>query len=146
MLFLGVLVIGLVSCVNNAEEEKSSSKSKESLKEKEDENVTFLDYDRAAEFKDGVAVVSKTVNFESTHYVIDEDFNVLFSYKGNQEFVDSYIKIPSKDDEKQINILDKNGEVVYSYDDKEYKKKVELSLMVYSLLQNKQILIIPQKQ
>ena len=126
MLFLGVLVIGLVGCGNNAEEEKSSSKSKESVKEQEDENVTFLDYDRAAEFNDGVAVVSKTENFESTYYVIDEDFNVLFSYKGNQEFVGGYIKIPAKDDEKQINILNKNGEVIYSYDDKEYKKKVEL--------------------
>ncbi len=30
------------------------------------------------------------------HYVIDEDFNVLFSYEGNQEFFGGYIKIPSK--------------------------------------------------
>jgi len=121
LLRVGLAIIALLVTTGCTKVEKNSDKSKS------EDKTSYLEYDYAGVFNDGVAVVTKTENFESIKYVIDEDFNVLFAYKGNNEFVGSYLLIADKDDSKKINILNKNGDIVYSYDDKEYKKKVELA-------------------
>lgn len=116
-----ILIIFSIFCLSGC-----NDKSSESKKGNNSENEQYLDYNLISEFKDGIAIATKTVNFQTTQYVIDENFNVLFSFKGNVGFVGKYMKIADKDDEKKINIIDQNGEVVYSYDDREFKKKVEL--------------------
>ena len=83
-----------------------------------------LSIDRAMDFDGDIAVVTQTVNMMGTHYVIDREFNVLYSYKGNSTYLDGYMQIPVEE-EKKTNIVDKNGNVVFSYGDYEYEK-VEL--------------------
>ncbi len=111
------LILSLTGCNNKSSESKTGNST---------ESEEYLDYNLISEFKDGTAIATKTINFQTTQYVIDENFNVLFSYKGNETFVGKYMKIADPNDEKKINIVDQSGEVVYSYDDKEFKKKVEL--------------------
>lgn len=116
---MSLLLISLTGCKNN-ENDKQKNISNNNEKE------SYLNYDLISEFKDGIAIATKTKNFETTRYVIDENFNVMFSYKGNEEFVGKYMKIADKGDSQKINIVNQNGDIVYSYDDKEFKKKVEL--------------------
>ena len=121
ILMLVSMVFILTGCSTKKEDTKEISQTNT-----EQQEVSYLDYDRTAEFSEGIAVVSKTIDFKPIHYVIDKDFNVLFSYEGNSTFVGKYMLIPDKDDKTKINVLNEKGETVYSYDDKEYKKEVKL--------------------
>ncbi len=121
ILMLVSMVFILTGCSTKKEDTKEISQTNT-----EQQEVSYLDYDRTAEFSEGIAVVSKTIDFKPIHYVIDKDFNVLFSYEGNSTFVGKYMLIPDKDDKTKINVQNEKGETVYSYDDKEYKKEVKL--------------------
>lgn len=97
--FIGILIIGLTGCADKKEKKKNENNNKIS-----NEKVSYLDYDSISEFDDGIAIASNTINFETTKYVIDKDFNVLLSYKPNnayEVFVGKYMKIKDKDDEKK---------------------------------------------
>ena len=52
------------------------------------------------------------------------NFKILSSYEGNSTYIDGYIQIRN-DNEEKTNILDKNGNIVFSYGDHEYEE-VEL--------------------
>lgn len=125
LILISILFV-FTGCSNNKEINDVSQELNNNTITSQKETISYLDYDRTGEFNEGIAVIHKTKDFKTTHYVIDQDFNVLFSYQGNSEFIGKYMKIADKDDEKKINILNEKGDIVYSYDDKEYKKEVEL--------------------
>ena len=112
------LLLFLTGCgndeVNNNNEQNSNNNSTQQS----------ISIDRAMDFDGDIAVVTQTINMVGTHYVIDKDYNVLYSYKGNSTYLDGYMQIPVEN-EKKTNIVDKNGNVVFSYGDYEYEK-VEL--------------------
>lgn len=83
-----------------------------------------IEIDRTQDFDGDMAVVTKTQNSVATHYVINQDFQVLYEYKGNSTYTDGYMQIEDEDN-KKTDIVDKNGNVVFSYGDYEYEK-VEL--------------------
>ena len=118
ILMLVSMVFILTGCSTKKEDTKEISQTNT-----EQQEVSYLDYDRTAEFSEGIAVVSKTIDFKPIHYVIDKDFNVLFSYEGNSTFVGKYMLIPDKDDKTKINVLNEKGETVYSYMIKNTRKK-----------------------
>ena len=97
--------------VNNNNEQNSNNNSTQQS----------ISIDRAMDFYGDIAVVTQTINMVGTHYVIDKDYNVLYSYKGNSTYLDGYMQIPVEN-EKKTNIVDKNGNVVFSYSDYEYEK------------------------
>lgn len=98
---------------------KISNKKQKKKKEK-----TAIEIDRTVDFDGDIAVVTHTSNFVGTHYVIDKTFNVLSSYEGNSTYVDGYMQIPDEEN-KKTNIIDINGNIVFSYGDYDYEK-VEL--------------------
>lgn len=101
----GACLLGITGCSNK---EKTNSNTK-----------GYLDYNLITEFDDGIAIASKQVNFKPVNYVIDENFNVLFSYEGNDKFIGEYMKV---EEHKKVNIVNKNGKIVYSYDDDSSKE------------------------
>ena len=91
-----------------------------------EQGKTEININRAEDFKDGIAVVTETVNFEGTHYVIDKNFKVLSNYTGNTYgYIDGYMQIEDKTDSRKTNIVDTKGNVIFSYTKDDYIK-VEL--------------------
>ena len=85
------------------------------------ENVNYLKLDRTEDFDGDMTVVGQTSNFITTHYVIDKDFNILCSYTGNSTYIDGYMELEDENN-KKTDIVDVNGNVVFSYGDYEYKE------------------------
>lgn len=126
MKILGVAIIlvitlfSLTGCLNR--KEIVAEQNNTNTEEKEEENVRYLDFDRTREFEYDTVELSQTVNFKATNYVVDRDFNALFSHEGNAEaFIDGYMQLQDKTDENKLNFLDKNGNIVYTVDKTKYK-------------------------
>ena len=113
LICLGIM-FSLTGCGSEEENKKVNSSA--------NENKEYITYDNITEFDEGIAIATDGKD----KYVVDENFNVLFSYKGNSQFVGKYMQIADVYDDKQINIVNQNGDIVYSYDGSEYNKKVEI--------------------
>ena len=131
ILFICISIIALVTLTGCSKTKQSEEKQNEGVSENnksesntENENVTYLKIDRTENFDGETAVVSETVNFSPVNYVIDKDFNVLCSYTGNSTYIDGFMQIEDSKN-KKTNVVDVNGNVVFSYEDFEYKN-VEL--------------------
>ena len=119
ILFLAMMIIFLTGCGNN------NNNSNEVDNENNESSVQeTISLDRTQDFDGEIAVVTETKNYVGTHYVIDRNFKILSSYEGNSTYIDGYIQIRN-DNEEKTNILDKNGNIVFSYGDHEYEE-VEL--------------------
>lgn len=118
-----IILISLSGCRFNKNENVNVSENQQQETEKEEEK-TAIEIDRTVDFDGDIAVVTHTSNFVGTHYVIDKTFNVLSSYEGNSTYVDGYMQIPDEEN-KKTNIIDINGNIVFSYGDYDYEK-VEL--------------------
>lgn len=131
ILFISISIIALVTLTGCSKTKQSEEKQNEGVSENnksesntENENVTYLKIDRTENFDGETAVVSETVNFSPVNYVIDKDFNVLCSYTDNSTYIDGFMQIEDSKN-KKTNVVDVNGNVVFSYEDFEYKN-VEL--------------------
>lgn len=127
ILFICISIIALVTltgCSKTNQSEVKQNESESNNKKNENENITYLKIDRTEDFDGETAVVSETINFSPVNYVIDKDFNVLCSYKGNSTYIDGFMQIEDSKNRK-TNVVDVKGNVVFSYEDSEYKK-VEL--------------------
>ena len=71
-----------------------------------------------AEFDNGLAVLK-----DDKTYIIDENFNILWSYdeKYGDEYVDGYVKLNDVPEEGTITIYDKNGNQKFSYKKTQYQ-------------------------
>ena len=123
------------------DETQSNSKDKEEQKEKVKEEVKEKVKEESKKRNNGVDVdlygydyfVDKTARLlafnngklpEGKHF-IDENLNILFTYNFNMEYDEGeYSKALTKDKDGNINVYYKDGSVVFSYKENEYKKVV----------------------
>lgn len=118
-----IVLIAILFTLTGCKNKKEDTQNKENTANQE-EKKSVISIDRTEDFKGDIAVVTHTSNFVGTHYVINRDFEVLSSFEGNSEYKDGYMQIRDKDNTK-TNIVDINGNVVFSYGDYDYEK-VEL--------------------
>ena len=121
-LILGIMMFTLTGCVNRKQNVAQGNAG--DTQENTNANEEYVDFNWAGEFKDDIAILTKSTNLEDTHYVIDRNFNTLFSYKENDgaEFIDGYIELADTANEDKTNIVDKNGNIVFSYDENQYRR------------------------
>ena len=81
-----------------------------------DDGTIFIN--DVAEFDNGLAVLK-----DDKTYIIDENFNILWSYdeKYGDEYVDGYVKLNDVPEEGTITIYDKNGNQKFSYKKTQYQ-------------------------
>ena len=141
ILLVFLLVLGLTACGgsknketiqndNSNNEESSNTSNKGKLKEKieKKERINGIEVDLYGYdyFVDGTSrlkpINNKKLLPEGNHF-IDEDLNILFSYDFNMEYDEGeYSKASSKDKDGNINVYYKDGTIVFSYKENEYKK------------------------
>lgn len=121
VVIIATIVSVLVIFLNKKTETKKNEIEKNENADAKTENVNYLKLDRTEDFDGNIAVVSQTSNFASKHYVINKDFNILCSYTGNSTYIDGYMKLEDADN-KKTDIVDTDGNVVFSYGDYEYKE------------------------
>ena len=97
-----------------AQTEDTTNENKE-----EKETKTPIRLNGTSEFKDGIAVLGESINYQVTNYIVDDKFNVLSTYEGNGACVDGYVIRENTD--KSFSILDKNGKEVLVYGEHEYE-------------------------
>ena len=76
------ICLGIMFSLTGCGSEKENNKDKSLA----NENKEYITYDKISEFNEGIAIATDG----KAKYVVDENFNVLFSYKGSSEFVGKY--------------------------------------------------------
>lgn len=132
---IGILIVGLTGCGNSKKENATSEDKQQNPTEeknnKEDKpknnktNGVEVDLYGYEEFVDGTARLY-AFNLgklpEGTHF-IDEDLNILFTYNFNMAYDEGeYSQAILKDENGNINVYYKDGTIVFSYKEAEYKK------------------------
>ena len=79
LIICSILLIMLTGC--KAENKEENKQTETSSQEEQKQEVQAIEIDRTEDFDGDFAVVKNTVNFETTNYIIDKNFKVLFSYK-----------------------------------------------------------------
>lgn len=117
VIICSILLLTLAGCKseNNKSEEQIETENT-NTSDNNSQASQAIKINRTEDFDGDYAVVSETVNFETTNYIIDKNFNVLSSYKGNAECKDGYVILQDENDENKMNVKDCNGNIVFSYD------------------------------
>lgn len=113
LVICSVLLIILTGC--KAENKEDTKQTETSSQEEQKQEVQAIEIDRTEDFDGDFAVVKNTVNFETTNYIIDKNFKVLFSYKNADQYKDGYVIIPDENEENKMYVKDCNGNTVFSY-------------------------------
>ena len=81
-----------------------------------DDGTIFIN--DVAEFDNGLAVLK-----DDKTYIIDENFNILWSYdeKYGDEYVDGYVQLKNVPEEGTTTIYDRNGNQKFSYKNTQYQ-------------------------
>lgn len=119
-----ILLFTLTGC--KADNNEDNQIKNETSNNDNSQNQEIINIDRTVDFDGDYAVVSETINFETTNYIINKDFKVLSSYKGNAECIDGYILIEDEENKNIMNIKDCSGNVVFSYNKEKDYNKVKL--------------------
>lgn len=123
IIFLLITLLCLTGCSNNDVTNEEKSEEKTSITDKEEDNKILIRLNGTADFIEGIATVNETIQFETTNYVIDENFNVLTTYQNNYGYIGRY-QIRQNED-KSYKIVDSTGKEVFTYGEYEYEN-VEL--------------------
>ena len=114
LIICSILLIIVTGC--KSENTKSTEQTETSNQNNQEKEVQAIEIDRTEDFDGDFAVVKNTVNFETTNYIIDKNFKVLFSYKNADQYKDGYVIIPDENEENKMYVKDCNGNTVFSYD------------------------------
>ena len=126
LIFLIMILLCLTGC-SKIEKLDPETGTKEGASESKEDLKVAIRLNSAEEFNEeyGYAVISETINFETTKYVIDKEFNVIHSFKQgsyatNTDYIDGY-RIEQNED-KSFCVVDIYGKEVFTYGEHEYSE------------------------